>query len=702
MWPRAGCLLLLCSLAWLATAAPVRSADGSLEVAPKESEEPNAPAGPKVKLYSASKALVIGIDAYGGSGWFRKGTGWPKLSMAVKDAEEVANALSAQGFAVTLKKDLGSADLDQAFRQFFIGEGADPEARLFIWFAGHGHTISGEGYLVPADAPDPRTADVEFRSRALSLRRFGEYMREARAKHVLAVFDSCFGGSVFNVARARPPRAITLATTQTVRQFISSGDSNQVVSDNGAFRRLFVDAIEGREPDADANGDGFITGTELGLFVSDKVTNYSEKGQTPRYGKLNAQGYDRGDFVLERARLAALPASVPAAAPLAGASSGSAQSEIERAWGLVQTSESVPVLEAFRKQYGAGNALYDQLAANRISALNASAEKRKADEAAAAEARRKEEEQRVAMLAEEERKKKTAEEAARKAVAVPKIGETFHDCPDCPEMVVVPAGAFLMGSPESEEGRYDDEGPQRTVNIAEPFAVGKFEVTRDEFEAFVSAAGHKVADECYQWTGSEWKKQSGSYLKPGFEQTGRHPAVCVRWDDAKAYVAWLSKKTGQSYRLLTEAEWEYAARGVTAATPQPRYHFGNDADGLCDYANGADQSAKQKFKDWTVSNCTDGNVFTAPTGSFKPNAFGLFDMHGNVWEWVEDCYHDSYKGAPDDGSAWTTACTEGRRVLRGGSWGVNPRYLRSASRFGSSTVDRVSYFGFRVARSLTP
>lgn len=179
MWHCATCIVsLICSLVWVATAGPATAAEGWLDLIFKESEAENAKNGPKARLYSASKALVIGMDHY-------TEKGWPKLSMAIKDADAVAHALKAQGFAVTIAKDLKSNDLDRTFRDFFIHEGADPESRLLVWFAGHGHTIQGEGYLVPVDGPDPRKFDVEFRTKALSLRRFGEYMREARAKHVL-------------------------------------------------------------------------------------------------------------------------------------------------------------------------------------------------------------------------------------------------------------------------------------------------------------------------------------------------------------------------------------------------------------------------------------------------------------------------------------------------------------------------------------
>src|SRR5215475_15815808 len=212
---------------------------GILEVWLKARESADAPNAEKVSLYLKSKALVIGNDRY-------DGRGWPKLSNGIRDAEEVAKGLAAQGFEVTLKKNLTSTELERALKTFFIFEGAEVDTRLLIWFAGHGTTIGGEAYIVPVDAP-VQTADAQFRGKAISLRRFGEYMREAKARHVLAIFDSCFSGSVFNVARSAPPPAITLATTQQVRQFISSGDAEQQVSDDGTFRKLFLDALAGKE-----------------------------------------------------------------------------------------------------------------------------------------------------------------------------------------------------------------------------------------------------------------------------------------------------------------------------------------------------------------------------------------------------------------------------------------------------------------------
>ncbi len=247
----------------------------------------------------------------------------------------------------------------------------------------------------------------------------------------------------------------------------------------------------------------------------------------------------------------------------------------------------------------------------------------------------------------------------------PTMGSTFRDCADCPEMVVVPAGGFTMGSPSSEAGRSSWEDPQHQVTIDYSFAVGKYQVTRDEYAQFALETS----------ANSYWQN-------PGFAQTGRDPVVKVTWNDAKAYVAWLSMKTGKSYRLLSEAEYEYAERAGTSTA----YWWGDSYTDLCSHAsaNGSD--------------C--GHTGTVPVGNYPANAFGLYDMTGNVFEWTEDCWNGSYAGAPEDGTPWTAGDC-GRRVLRGGSWDFGAWNVRSAVRLGVDTGFRVSgNCGFRVARTL--
>ncbi len=298
--------------------------------------------------------------------------------------------------------------------------------------------------------------------------------------------------------------------------------------------------------------------------------------------------------------------------------------------------------------------------------------------------------------AEVERERQERQQLVRKWPS----GKKFRDCVECPELVVVPAGSFMMGSPESEEGLYDWEGPVHEVTIPKPFAVGIYEVTVGEFGHFVNESGHSQGEvECWIYKEDEWQEVSGnSWNKPGFSQTDAHPVVCVSWEDAREYVRWLSQKTGENYRLLSESEWEYVAR---AGTRTVRY-WGESESGQCRHANGLDRSAKEEYSSAEdAADCDDGYVHTAPVGSFSANAFGLYDVHGNVWEWVGDCWNENYKGAPTDGSVWELGECE-YRVLRGGSWDVNPRLLHSAGRVWNTTGYRDYGVGFRVARTLAP
>jgi formylglycine-generating enzyme required for sulfatase activity len=287
---------------------------------------------------------------------------------------------------------------------------------------------------------------------------------------------------------------------------------------------------------------------------------------------------------------------------------------------------------------------------------------------------------------------------------VPQAGTRFRDCASCPEMIVAPSGTFTIGSPEDEAGRREDEGPLRKVVIDRPLAVARFEITRREYETFVEATGHPASGNCVTD-----RKQSGhwsadpdtNFRDPGFAQTDDHPVACVSWKDAKAYIAWLNSRTGGGYRLLTEAEWEFLARAGSASA----YPWGRDVDGGCAYMNGYDRTILRKkgnlYEKETppFAACDDGHVNTAPVGSFKPNAFGIHDMIGNLGEWVEDCATASYAGLRPDGTHEGEAdCA--RRMVRGGSWGTMPRQLRSAERIRYAPTDVDDSIGIRVAKDL--
>lgn len=230
----------------------------------------------------------------------------------------------------------------------------------------------------------------------------------------------------------------------------------------------------------------------------------------------------------------------------------------------------------------------------------------------------------------------------------------FQDFENGPEMVVVPAGSFKMGSPPGEEGPH--EGPQRDLTIAECFAVGRFAVSFDEWDAFASDTRGWFPDD------RGWGR-------------GKRPVIGVNWENAQQYVAWLRRKSGKKYRLLSEAEWEYVCR---AGSTGPYWWGSRISTALANY---------------------EGQM-TEPVDKFDPNDWGLYQVHGNVWEWVEDCWHNNYGGAPLDGSAWTTDCDSDEHVYRGGSWKEGPYGLRAARRWGG--VNAINTVGFRVARTITP
>jgi formylglycine-generating enzyme required for sulfatase activity len=278
-----------------------------------------------------------------------------------------------------------------------------------------------------------------------------------------------------------------------------------------------------------------------------------------------------------------------------------------------------------------------------------------------------------------------------------KVGDSFSECPTCPRMIVIPSGQFLMGSPPTEAARNVDEGPATKVVIPKPLAVGMYEVTLAQYDAFVRATGHRMQPGCRIWDHriNLWDNRTAyTYRTVGFTQDETHPVVCVDWTDAKAFVAWLRKMTGKAYRLLSEAEWEYAARAGTT-TP---FSWGSTASlDLANYDGTSTYGPNGKKGTWRLK--------TMPVGSFKPNPWGLYDMHGNVWEWVEDCYsREDYKylqpAIRQTGSAWTGACEPDGHAFRGGSWVDDADYLRSARRVEARPGGRYNYLGLRVARTI--
>jgi len=287
---------------------------------------------------------------------------------------------------------------------------------------------------------------------------------------------------------------------------------------------------------------------------------------------------------------------------------------------------------------------------------------------------------------------------------------SFRDCETCPEMMQIPAGSFAMGSSTQalEEAQVPApfagyQTPKHRVTLSQAFAIGKYAVTRAEFERFVNATHHSTDEVCWSWNVAAERyeqQQQLTWRNPGFPQTDSDPVVCVNWNDAKAYIAWLSQVSNKPYRLPSESEREYITRAGAGTT----WPWGNGADAICAHANVSDRSrlAVHTATGHTPANafdCEDGFVYTAPVGMFAPNQYGVYDTLGNVWEWIDDCFNETYEQAPNDGTAvQSTDCTQ--RTLRGGSWFTLTFLNRPGARYGAAPTDRSGHVGFRVARTL--
>jgi formylglycine-generating enzyme required for sulfatase activity len=635
-------LVLVSGLSAYASSPPSRGI--TIEILPPDGTVPEATE--TLQLYGASHALVIGVDDY------RRG--WPVLRNAVKDARAVAAALKARGFSVDLVENPESRELRETVRRFFIEKGADPEARLFLWFAGHGHSLGEEGFIVPADGalPSDQTA---FRSTALHLRDIGNLARLARARHGLAVFDSCFSGSLFSTSRSAPPPAISHSVGNPVRQFLTSGEADQKVSDDGLFRRLFLEALDGKRP-ADANGDGYLTGSELGLFMGSAMANYTANRQTPRFGTLNDPAFDKGDFVF----LLDGPKPVITA--------GRADAVV---WNSIRDSDEAEDFRLFLETYPAspfapfarrkldrlGKAVVPGILQDQRTLYVAvdAANVRSGPGTSHSRLDRVVRGQEVSVTGRVDGRPwfrisrahggagfihasllSAEKPVARKPVRRLQPGDRFRDCPDCPDMLVTPTGSFRTSG-----------GEQR--DLAHPFGIGIHEVTRAEWQICIDNGGCEPARP----------------EKP-FASVGSQPVTSITRRMAEQYLVWLSGRTGQKYRLPSDDEWDFAASSYGA--------------------HGIAQPMQE------IDDIRDDEDRIGPmigiAGLMPPTSFGLHGMRGGVREWVADC-----RLAPGG-----TLCAQ--YLVRGGASGEGEREPRSVPRvwFGAGEISSV--VGFRVARDV--
>ncbi len=603
-------------------------------------------------------ALVVGNGAYVRA---------DKLTNPVNDARGIRDALTGLKFDVLYGEDLDGKALRRMIGRFAgVVDNADV---ALVYFAGHGVTLGDAPYVVPVDAEF--TNLDEMPAELVAVEELIADLRRAKGVRI-AILDACRDN----------------AAEQALKRSRGGAPSRGLAPPKNPAGLIIAYATQHGTTAADA------AGSRNSPFTAALIANIATPGLDVKemFFKVGSdvsaatRGRQRPEIsisMFDRYALAPFAATPPPA--------GSALvAEAAQAWEAVKTSPSIEVIDAFLRQYE-HVPVYGELARARRTELTKVA---------------------VVVTPPPPPRRDWPLTAAQERALQPK--DTFGECENCPEMVVVPAGSFTMGSARDEKDRFDDELPQRIVTIRQPFAVGKLHVTRDQFAAFVHETKYEAGSRCLLWVSST----DGSWRNTGFAQEGQHPVVCVSWGDAKAYVDWLAKKSGKPYRLLTEAEWEYAARGRMSPGAYPRFWFGNDEKDLCQYGNGADQKARdavvarnhdpgaaiRDYRGWltevgtTFAPCNDGYAYTSPAGHYEPNAFGLYDMFGNAWQWTEDCWHTNYSGAPNDGSAWTTGCRDRGHVVRGGCWFNDPRALRAANRDWLDVVG--NFIGFRVARTL--
>jgi formylglycine-generating enzyme required for sulfatase activity/uncharacterized caspase-like protein len=600
-------------------------------------------------------ALVIGNGAYQHA---------DKLGNPVTDARRMRDALAKLEFDVVFGENLGKQALERTIGRF--ANMAQDANVAMVFFAGHGATFGDTPYVVPIDAQFSSLGEMPYELVPVETL-IGE-LRRAKGLRI-AILDACRdntaerklkqagsrGGEVTRgLARVKNPEGLILAYATQYLSTAADGDPHG----DSPFTAALLNHIA--TPGLDVKDLFFKVGSE--------VIASTKGGQRP---EISVSFYD--SYALVPAGQGATVAPSIAPPP---------QEPAAQAWAAVKDTTSQSVLEDFIRRYG--DSIYGTLARARMEELKRSQVAAVAPPVTPGPATVEPAVivpptvlpdasgpcgGGVVTVSLSSRCATPLSDAEERAL---KPKDRFKECDNCPEMMVVPAGEFAMGAPDPEPERESTEGPRHRVAISRPFAVGRYAVTFDEWGACIADGG------CNGY--KPWDNGWGR---------GRRPVINVSWDDAKSYVAWLSRKSGKIYRLPSEAEREYATRAGTntafwwgtAISPRQANYNGVNA-----YNRGAKGEQRQK---------------TIPVDSFEPNPWGLYQVHGNVWEWLNDCLNENYRGAPSDGSAWETGnCS--RHMLRGGSWVSNPGLLRSAARYGVNGEGRVGNVGFRVARTLTP
>ncbi|MBW2345683.1 MAG: SUMF1/EgtB/PvdO family nonheme iron enzyme [Deltaproteobacteria bacterium] len=643
--------------------------------------------GESLPLYKDYYALVAGVSEY---------HRWPDLPNASKDAREVKSVLDGIGFNVKLLLNPTSRELKVALSDLVFQVGRERDRALLFYFSGHGETLTLAdgtelGYIIPSDCPLKGRDPSGFDDKAISMKEIEELALKVSSKHLLMIFDSCFSGSLFNIVKAAP-MDITEKSTRPVRQFITAGGAGEQVPDRSTFKIVFLDGIQGY---ADLNGDGYVTGSELGMHLQDKVVNYTRGGQHPQYGKINNPKLDKGDFIFRlassgsiieepgRASLSVESNVVGARVLIDGREVGTTPlTDMEVSPGEHMIRVEKHSYDSYRKRIrleaGRSMSMYVDLspALPEKGRLFVETEPEDANvritnigqsfyQGIELESGR----YRVEVTADSYEKKSMwvtldagedkSLDIRLKRVTAAKKGKAFTNSIGM-KFVLIPSGTFTMGSPSDEAGRESDER-QHHVTISKDFYMQATEVNQGQWQAIMGS--------------------NPSY----FKNCGNNcPVEKVSWNDCQEFIKRLNQKDGtDKYRLPTEAEWEYACRGGSTTA------FTNG--GITELKCGYDPNLAAIG--WY---CGNAGKKTHPVAQKDPNTWGLYDMHGNVWEWCQDWYGRDY---PSGNVTDPKGPSSGKyRVLRGGCWSGFVRDCRSANRGGNYPGNRSLNVGFRVAR----
>ncbi|MBI4985292.1 MAG: SUMF1/EgtB/PvdO family nonheme iron enzyme [Rhodocyclales bacterium] len=624
-------------------------------------------------------ALIIGNSAYPTA----------PLKNPANDAADLAYAMEKKGFSVLLRENVSERGLKEAVEEFakFLKKGGVG----FFFFAGHGVQVKDQNFLVPVDASFQSEADIAFKS--VSAEYVLARMAEAGNRVNVVVLDACRNNPCLSAQGSGNKGLAAMRVGQAEKgTFISYATSpGSTAADgegrNGLYTKHLLRSLELRDSDIDKvfgrvrSGVVQDTGGQQVPWTTSSIIGnfYFDRGEEQEAAARPVAPTTLVSTEQERASISNV--ELPPYDPI----------EEKAFWQRIHGSSNAADYQNYLKNFPGGpNAAFARFRLKRlgapIPAITTAATDATRSDGAAQPARPTQ----LAAL---------APPSAAAPVRPPPsagfaAGASVRDCPDCPELVTVPAGEYMMGSDPNEPGREPDEGPVHRVRISGALAVGKFEVSRGEFSAFAKETNFSQKPGCNSTRGGRFARlKSATWQAPGFGQSAKDPVVCVSWEEAQSYIRWLSKKTGKAYRLLSEAEWEYVAR---AGGPSGSY-WGAENAGACRHANVADQSAQADVPGPGFA-CRDGFTQTAPAGSFNANGFGVFDMLGNAWEWVADCWNKNYDGAPDNGAARNTGtCDE--RVFRGGAWNSKPILVRTGYRDREELGERHDNLGFRIVRS---